>query len=85
MGDQERVASDGPAIIFFFFAGLTFPVALFLFLLGNEQIITVMGLSDVIISRVSTNKIYTQGDSVELFMDVSSFYFFDKESELRII
>ncbi|RLD30761.1 MAG: glycerol-3-phosphate ABC transporter ATP-binding protein [Bacteroidetes bacterium] len=54
-------------------------------LLGNEQIITVMGLSDVIISRVSTKKIYTQGDSVELFMDVSSFYFFDKESELRII
>jgi multiple sugar transport system ATP-binding protein len=54
-------------------------------LLGNEQIITVMGSSDVIISRVSTKKIYAQGDGAELFMDVSSFYFFDKESELRII
>ena len=54
-------------------------------LLGNEQIITVMGPSDVVISRVSTKKIYAQGDSVELFMDVPSFYYFDKESELRII
>jgi len=54
-------------------------------LLGNEQIIAVTGLSDAVISRVSTKKVYGLGDTVELFMDISSIYFFDKESEQRIV
>ncbi len=54
-------------------------------LLGNEQIIAVTGLSDTIISRVSTKRVCALGDIVELFMDSASFYFFDKESGQRII
>lgn len=54
-------------------------------LLGNEQIIAVTGLSDPVICRVSTKKAYGLGDIVELYMDNSSMYFFDKGSEQRII
>lgn len=54
-------------------------------LLGNEQIITVSGLSNPVISRVSTKKVYALGDQIQLYMDVSSIYFFDKETELRVI
>ena len=54
-------------------------------LLGNEQIIAVKGFSDAVISRVSTKKVYGLGDKVELFMDISSIYFFDKESENRVV
>ena len=54
-------------------------------LLGNEQIIAVTGLSDAVISRVSTKRVCGLGESIELFMDISSIYFFDKESEKRII
>lgn len=53
-------------------------------MLGNEQIIEVTGLSDVVICRVSTKKAYALGDKVELFMNISSIYFFDKETEQRI-
>jgi len=54
-------------------------------LLGNEQIIAVTGLTDSVICRVSTKRVCTLEDTVELFMDLSSIYFFDKESEQRII
>ncbi len=54
-------------------------------LLGNEQIITVKGLSDPVISRVSTKKVHTLGDTIELHLDISSLYFFDKKTEQRII
>jgi multiple sugar transport system ATP-binding protein len=54
-------------------------------LLGNEQIITATGLSKPVISRVSTKKVYALEDSIKLFIDISSIYFFDKETEQRII
>ncbi|MBT8220290.1 MAG: sn-glycerol-3-phosphate ABC transporter ATP-binding protein UgpC [Bacteroidia bacterium] len=53
-------------------------------LLGNEQIITVSGLSDAVICRVSTKKTYELGDTAKLYMDLSSIYFFEKETEQRI-
>jgi multiple sugar transport system ATP-binding protein len=54
-------------------------------LLGNEQIVTVAGLSNPVISRVSTKRVYALGDPIQLYMDVSSNYYFDKETELRIV
>ena len=54
-------------------------------LLGNEQIITVSGLPEVVISRIPTKNIYALNDNIELYLDLSSIYFFDKETELKII
>ncbi len=54
-------------------------------LLGNEQIISASGLFEIVISRIPTKIIYALNDNIELYLDLSSIYFFDKETELKII
>jgi len=53
-------------------------------LLGNEQIITVSGLSADIVSRIPTKDEYKVGDIIQLYIDRMSVFFFDKESEKRV-
>ncbi|MCF6181920.1 sn-glycerol-3-phosphate ABC transporter ATP-binding protein UgpC [Lutibacter sp.] len=50
-------------------------------ILGAEQYLTVSGLDNLIISKVSADKMYQLNDTITLNINLDKIYFFDKKTE----
>lgn len=53
-------------------------------LLGNEQVLSVASLGKEVICRVSAKARYHLEEKIELYLDINSVHYFDKETEMRL-